>query len=94
MTNGRILVVDDEEEMIQNYSRIIRKLGYECIAERDSTAVAERIKQSKPDLILTDLRMPVKNGFDILTESRDVVPYVPVILVTAYADIPTAVEAV
>jgi two-component system, NtrC family, response regulator HydG len=94
MTNGLILVVDDEEEMIQNYSRIIRKLGYECIAERDSTAVAERIKQSKPDLILTDLRMPVKNGFDILTESRDVVPYVPVILVTAYADIATAVEAV
>ncbi|HSB35157.1 MAG TPA: sigma-54 dependent transcriptional regulator [Nitrospirota bacterium] len=94
MTNGLILVVDDEEEMIQNYSRIIRKLGYECIAERDSTAVAERVKQSKPDLILTDLRMPVKSGFDILTEARDVTPYVPVILVTAYADIPTAVEAV
>jgi DNA-binding NtrC family response regulator len=94
MENRLILVVDDEEEMIQNYSRIIRKLGYECIAERNSSAVAERVKQSKPDLILTDLRMPVKNGFDLLTESRDVAPYVPVILVTAYADIPTAVEAV
>jgi len=94
MTNGLILVVDDEEEMVQNYSRIIRKLGYECIAEQDSNIVCERIRKTRPDLVLTDLRMPGKSGFDILTESRETDAAVPVVLITGFADIPTAVEAV
>jgi DNA-binding NtrC family response regulator len=94
MFKGRILVIDDEEEMLENYSRLLKRIGYDCIVEKDSGKVTEGLKKFEPDVVFTDLRMPGKNGFDILAASKDFDPSIPVILITAYADIPTAVDSI
>lgn len=94
VNKGRILVIEDDEEMLENYSRLLKRMDYECIVEKDSVKAAEELSRLSPDVILTDLRMPGKSGLDILTASRELNPDLPVILITAYANIPTAVEAV
>jgi DNA-binding NtrC family response regulator len=94
MSRFKILVIDDEEDALENYSRLIRKIGYDCATENDSVRAAENLASISPDIILTDLRMPVKSGFDILSAAREVDQDIPVILITAHASIPNAVEAV
>jgi DNA-binding NtrC family response regulator len=94
MVKPIIMVVDDDEGMLENYSRLLARMGYECVAENDGTTALEKLKLVKPDVLLTDLKMPGKNGFDILNSSREACSDIPVILVTAYGSIPTAVEAV
>ena len=94
MSKAQILVIEDDEEMLENYSRLLKKIGYDCITEKDSIKALERLKKIQPDIIFTDLKMPGKDGFDVLAASRDINPDIPVVLITAYADIPTAVEAV
>jgi DNA-binding NtrC family response regulator len=94
VNKGRILVIEDDEEMLENYSRLLKRMDYECIMEKDSVKATEELSRLSPDVILTDLRMPGKSGFDILSASKELNPDMPVILITAYANISTAVEAV
>jgi two-component system response regulator AtoC len=94
MLRGKILVIDDDVEMLENYSRILKRIGYDCVTEKDSTRAVERLDSISPDIILTDLRMPGKSGFDILKSVTEHYTEIPVILITAYANIPTAVEAI
>jgi len=94
MPKARILVIDDEEEMLDNYSRLIGKMGYECLTERDGGRAIEMIDSHSPDVILSDLRMPGMSGLELLDKIRELNQGIPVILVTAYGDIPTAVESV
>ncbi|MCI0468616.1 MAG: sigma-54 dependent transcriptional regulator, partial [Nitrospirae bacterium] len=94
MHNARILIIDDDMGMLENYSRLLRKTGYECVPERSSLLALTRLEELAPDVILTDMKMPEKDGFDILKKAEEINPDIPVIMITAYADVPTAVEAV
>ncbi|MBI3989647.1 MAG: sigma-54-dependent Fis family transcriptional regulator, partial [candidate division NC10 bacterium] len=91
---GRILVIDDEEDMLENCSRILRRLGHEPMTEKDPVRAVETIERERPDLVLTDLRMPELDGIEVLKATKRVDPETPVILFTAYATIETAVEAI
>jgi DNA-binding NtrC family response regulator len=91
---GRILVVDDEEDMLENCSRILKRLGYEPLTEKDPVRAVELIEREQPDLVLTDLRMPGLDGLEVLRLAKRINPEVLVIVLTAYATIETAVEAV
>jgi len=90
----RILVIDDEEDMLENCSRILRRIGYEPLTEKDPVRAVEAIERERPDLVLTDLRMPEMDGIEILRATKQIDPEIPVILFTAYATIETAVEAI
>jgi FixJ family two-component response regulator len=52
------------------------------------------LRSKKCDLLITDLRMPGKDGLQLLTEVKQIVPWVPVLVITGYGDIPTAVKAI
>ena len=54
--------------------------------KKDSEKAVKELGQLSPDVILTDLRMPGKSGFDILNVSKELNPDIPVILITAYAN--------
>ncbi len=94
MSKPVVLVIEDDVEMLENYGRILKMFGYQSVLESDSVKALKRITDISPDIILTDLKMEGVSGFDVILSVKQTVPDVPIILITAYADIPTAVEAV
>jgi DNA-binding NtrC family response regulator len=92
--SGRILVIDDEVDMLENCARLLSRQGYEVITEAESPKAPAHFEQERPDLVLTDLRMPGLDGLGVLRAIRAIDPTAVVILITAYATIETAVEAV
>jgi two-component system response regulator AtoC len=88
---GKILIVDDEADALENCQRILSRVPYECIAASDPTQALELLERERPGLVLTDLRMPGIDGIEVLTAAKRTDPAVQVILVTAHATIETAV---
>lgn len=88
---GKILIVDDEEEALENCRRILSRVPYECMTVSDSGQALELMERERPGLVLTDLRMPKLDGLEVLTAAKRMDPTVQVVLLTAHATIETAV---
>jgi DNA-binding NtrC family response regulator len=89
-----LLVVDDEIPVLKVVERLAAKVGFD-VTTCSSGAEAMRTLQRKPaDLAMVDLRMPDVNGLDLLRQIRTSVPGCEVILMTAYAAVDSAVEAI
>ena len=89
----RLLVVDDEPNMRRILGAILQSGGHEVV-EAAGVAEARRAFAASPfDLVLTDQRMPDGDGLSLLASCREVDPTVPVVLVTAYATVELAVDA-
>lgn len=93
MGTGKILIVDDEVDALDNCRRILSRLGYDCLTEHDPIRAVQRIQQERPELVLTDLRMPGLDGISVLVEAKRVDPKINVVLMTAYATVQTAVDS-
>ncbi len=93
MGTGKILIVDDEVDALENCRRILSRLGYDCLTEHDPLRAVQRIQQERPGLVLTDLRMPGLDGIGVLVEAKRVDPMIKVVLMTAYATVQTAVAS-
>jgi len=89
----KVLVIDDELDMLENCSRIIGRLGYECVTLDDSTEADSVIERELPFVILTDFSMPGRNGLDVLKIAHGIDPDIVVLLISGYATIPNVVEA-
>ncbi len=89
----KILVVDDEIETLNDRSQIITQMGYICKIASNGEQAIELVKQELPDVVLTDLKMPVKDGFDVLKSVKEFDATIPVILFTGYGTIESAVKA-
>jgi DNA-binding NtrC family response regulator len=87
------LIIDDEAEILDNCRRILKRSGYDCLLLQESENFAQVLKAELPDLILTDLRMPQKDGMSILKEAKAADPDIVVLLFTAYGTIKSALEA-
>jgi DNA-binding NtrC family response regulator len=74
--------------------RILTQEGYEVETFTDSTQALERIKDKKFDLVITDLKMENIDGMDILKEVNQRYPDTKVIMLTAYATLDAAIEAI
>jgi CheY-like chemotaxis protein len=81
-----VLVVDDVENNLRLLSRLVSRLGHKAILARSGAEAIDCFKQSEPDLILMDIRMPVMDGFETTAQIRALQGsrWVPVIYVTAY----------
>jgi len=93
MERARILVVDDEEVIREGLKRILNGELYAVETCSSGYNAIELLQQRKYDLIITDLKMPGMSGIEVLKGVRTLQPYIPVILITGYASIDTAVEA-
>jgi signal transduction histidine kinase len=85
--NAKLLIVDDEEANVRLLERLLRQAGYTNLrSTTDSRRVIALYSEVQPDLILLDLRMPHRDGFQILDDLQLVIPegsYVPVLVLTA-----------
>ena len=90
---ARILVVDDEESHRIMLRAVLQEEGYEVAEAADGPDAIRAVEQEPFDLILLDIRMTTMDGIEALTEIRKLSPFVPVLMMTAYASVKTAVEA-
>jgi DNA-binding NtrC family response regulator len=90
----KIMVIDDEEDMLENCRRLLVPSGYEVVTFFDSKQALAALIHEKPDLVLTDLKMPGQDGMAVLRAVKDYDPDIMVILFTAYATVESAVEAI
>ncbi|MFO0775374.1 MAG: sigma-54 dependent transcriptional regulator [Nitrospiraceae bacterium] len=90
---GKILIVDDEVEALENCRRILTRLGHDCLTEADPVRAVERIESERPELVLTDLRMPRLDGLGVLAQAKRIDPSIKVVLLTAYSSVQTAVAS-
>jgi len=90
----RVLVVDDENLILKIISDILLKEGYDVKTAFNCEKALQLLKEESFHVILTDIRMPEKNGIDLLEEVRTFNPDIPVIIMTGFASLVTAVEAV
>lgn len=89
----RILVIDDEHEMLQNYERLLKRAGHQCVGCSDPTGLEKLLSEFRPEIVVTDLMMPEVSGMDVLQRVHAWDETVPVILVTAYGSVENAVTA-
>ena len=88
-----ILVVDDEAPNRTALERILSREGHSVIHAENGMQALERIRESPPAVMLTDLKMPGMTGLELLKAARAICPDLEVIVVTAYGSVETAVEA-
>ena len=90
---ARLLVADDEEPQRDMLSRILTRAGFDVETAADGREALSRIDRGGFDLLLTDQRMPHFDGLALLEEAQRRAPRMPVVLMTAYGSVSTAVEA-
>lgn len=90
----RILVVDDDKDLRAVITDVLKEERFAIAEAEDGVSAVKLFKKDPPDAVLLDLDMPYMNGMDTMREIRRIGPDVPVIILTGYGDIPTAVDAV
>ncbi|MFO7976837.1 MAG: sigma-54 dependent transcriptional regulator [Candidatus Hydrogenedentota bacterium] len=88
-----ILVIDDEELIRGSLSERLAKEGYACICAENGAQAMRHLKGQSIDLALLDLRLPDADGTDLLEIMHTTAPNLPVIVITAYSAVDTAVKA-
>jgi len=91
---SKVLVVDDKEMMRDSVATTLSRRGHTVISAPGGKAALDRIASKRPDLVVTDLQMPGMSGLELLEEIRVLDEELPVVLMTAYGTIETAVEAI
>jgi DNA-binding NtrC family response regulator len=90
---GKVLVVDDKELMRDSVAAILSRKGHTVVTAPDARAALARIADKRPECIVTDLQMPGMNGLELLEEIRKIDAELPVVFMTAFGSVETAVEA-
>ena len=93
MAAPRILVVDDEASIRRALREILEYESFEVSEAADGAAALERLRRGSFDAVLLDIKMPRKDGLEVLSECVEAWPELPVIMISGHADIRTAVEA-
>ncbi len=88
-----ILIIDDEPHLPHQFARYLRKQGYEVYTAADGEAGLLELQKNSIDLVLLDVRLPKMGGLEVLTQIRKTDQELPVIMLTAYGDVQTAVSA-
>ncbi|XXY52563.1 sigma-54 dependent transcriptional regulator [Sorangium sp. So ce269] len=90
---SRVLVVDDEASARSGLEKLLRQEGYAVDAAGDGVEALEVAAERPPDVVVTDLKMPKMDGVALLGKLREQDPALPVIVVTAFGDVSSAVQA-
>ena len=86
MAQGKILVTDDEEDILEIVADRLEFYGFEVRTARDGVECLKAIDQELPDLLLLDIRMPRLDGLGVLARLREDHPDLPVVVITASSE--------
>jgi len=93
-TKARILLVDDDPIILDSLSGFLTVEGYEVAAAATVTEAIRRLEGSRFNLVITDVSMPDRDGFELLRVVRESFPEIVIILITGYGTVESAVEAI
>ena len=93
MNKSRILVVDDEAIARENLEHILRKDGYDVVTADSGITALKKLANTEFDLVMTDLKMKQVDGMEVLARTKEQYPDTEVVMLTAFATLATAVEA-
>ncbi|MEJ8679476.1 nitrogen regulation protein NR(I) [Plesiomonas shigelloides] len=93
MTKGRVWVVDDDSAIRWVLDKALSSSQIRCETFDSAAAVLDALQQSKPDVLLSDIRMPGMDGLALLGQLQQQAPQLPVIIMTAHSDLDAAVSA-
>jgi two-component system response regulator AtoC len=93
MKKVKILVVDDEIVVRESLSDWLKDAGYQVFTAESGYEALEMIEKEKPGIMIADLMMPGMDGIELMKKAREQQPGLEVVIVTAYASIPTAITA-
>jgi two-component system probable response regulator PhcQ len=94
MPNSRILIVDDEENILNSLKRLLRKEPYEILTAIDGEEGLKILDDHQVDLIVSDLKMPQMNGIEFLKRAKEKNPVPLRIMLTGHADLKSVVDAI
>lgn len=90
---GSILIADDEQEIRNSLSIVLREEGFRCTAVADGGAAIEALKEHSFDILITDLKMPKADGIEVLEQALQRSSDTLTIIITAHATIETAIQS-
>src|SRR4030065_2387998 len=90
----KVLVVDDDQEMCGMLSDVLKGEGFSVLTTNESLEASKILKKEEFDIIITDLKMKGLKGLDLLEETKRVSPLTPVIIITAFGTIESAIQAI
>ncbi|MDP2167446.1 MAG: sigma-54 dependent transcriptional regulator [Thermodesulfovibrionales bacterium] len=90
---AKILIVDDEQIALRNLQHVMEKEGYEVVGTQQGPNALKLLDEQWFDVVLTDLKMEKVDGMQILKKCRDLYPDAEVIMITGYATIKSAIQA-
>ena len=89
-----IFVVDDEPKVCEAIYESLNHSDVKVTCFSDAAECLEQLRSKRCDLLITDLKMPQMDGFELLKNVRALAPWLPVLVITGYGDVPTAVKTV
>jgi DNA-binding NtrC family response regulator len=93
-TMSSILIVDDDLNVLEVLDARLQSAGFHTYKAENGRDALRLIKDTKIDLLISDMKMPGMSGMEVLSKARDLQPGLPIIFLTAYGTIPDAVKAV
>lgn len=90
----RILVIDDDELVTSSLKRALNQSGYDVDIALSGKAGIQKVESDLPDIVLLDIFLGDSNGLEILKKIQLIIPDLPVIMITGFADVQTAVSAI
>ncbi|MDK9708331.1 MAG: sigma-54 dependent transcriptional regulator [Desulforhopalus sp.] len=90
---AHVLIVDDDSNHLKILQTIVRSWGYQVSVADDGSVAVEKVKERPFDLVLMDVRMTRMNGIEALRHIKQYNPAIPILIMTAYSSVDTAVEA-
>lgn len=92
-TQKRVLVIDDDEVMLQSCQSVLERVGYSIACQNTGRGGLQMLETYRPAVLVVDLKMPELDGFQVIERARAIDPELVVVVITGYATIETAVEA-
>jgi CheY-like chemotaxis protein len=93
-SRGHILIADDEDSVLLSTSELLQREGFTCQCARDAAEAARLLETETFDLLLSDIRMPGNQDLDLIRQVPKLNAGLPVILMTGYPSMPTAMQAI
>lgn len=94
MHDTRVLIIDDEEAVLEGLGLFLEDEGYKVYKARDGDSGLKAFQSAKPDLVMTDLRMPGMSGIEVISEIRKLRENTPIIVLTGYGSLHSAISAI